>query len=75
MMKSLRCNPRILCVHHATFTRPHSVTMRGWCPSSSAISPTLCENSNAPAKSENLNVRSSRLISSTSVSSQSGTTG
>ena len=27
--KSLRCKPRILCVHHATLTRPHSVVILG----------------------------------------------
>ena len=29
MMKSLRCNPRILCVQRVTVTRPHSVKMAG----------------------------------------------
>lgn len=29
MMKSLRCSPLILCVHHSTVTRPHSVRMAG----------------------------------------------
>lgn len=27
--KSLRCSPRILCVHHVTVTRPHSVSSAG----------------------------------------------
>ncbi len=29
MMKSLRCNPLILCVHHVTVTLPHSVRIAG----------------------------------------------
>jgi hypothetical protein len=29
MMKSLRCGPLILCVHHVTVARPHSVSRAG----------------------------------------------
>jgi hypothetical protein len=50
MMKSLRCRPRILCVHQLTVTLPHSVRMAGWWPSDSASSPTRIVKASASAK-------------------------
>src|SRR5215203_481430 len=52
MMKSFRCRPPILCVHQLTVTLPHSVSSAGWCPSSSACSPTLLVKASAWAKRE-----------------------
>src|SRR3712207_6983618 len=64
MMKSFRCRPPILCVHQVTVTLPHSVNSAGWCPSSSACSPTLLVKASASAKLRNLNTRSKRLMPS-----------
>src|SRR5215211_28882 len=73
MMKSFRCRPPILCVHQVTVTLPHSFTSAGWCPSSSACSPTLLVNANAWAKLRNLNTRSKRLMPSRFTTCHSGT--
>ena len=75
MTKSLRCKFRILWVHHATRTLPHSVTNRGWCPSSSAKAPRLAVKSRACWKLGNGNTRSSFLMLSSVISSQSETRG
>src|SRR5215211_6942773 len=72
-MKSFRCRPPILCVHQVTVTLPHSVNSAGWCPSSSACSPTLLVNANAWAKLRNLNTRSKRLMPSRFTTCHSGT--
>src|SRR5215210_3368528 len=52
MMKPFWCRPPILCVHQLTVTLPHSVSSAGWCPSSSACSPTLLVKASAWAKRE-----------------------
>src|SRR3990172_3848933 len=75
MMKSLRCRPRILCVHHVTVTRPHSVSSAGWCPSDSASAPTSLVKARAAAKFLNAKARASRFSPSTSNKRQSGTCG
>src|SRR5258708_1890294 len=75
MMKSLRCRPPILCVHHVTVTLPHSVRSAGWWPSSSASSPTLFVKARACTKLSKLNALSKRLIPSTSMIFHVGTCG
>src|SRR5258708_7516050 len=75
MMKSLRCRPPILCVHHVTVTLPHSVRSAGWWPSSSASSPTLFVKARACTKLSELNALSKRLIPSTSMIFHVGTCG
>src|SRR5215204_4831385 len=75
MMKSFWCRPPILCVHQVTVTLPHSVKSAGWCPSSSACSPTLLVNASAWAKLPNVNTRSRRLMPSRCTTCHSGTCG
>src|SRR5919202_690469 len=53
-MKSLSVRPFILCVHTVTSTRPQPKQMSGWCPCSSASSPTLLTNPKASRKFLNL---------------------
>src|SRR5260370_24239044 len=75
MMKSLRCRPPILCLHHVTVTLPHSVRSAGWWPSSSASSPTLFVKARACTKLSKLNTLSKRLIPSTSMIFHAGSCG
>src|SRR5918992_4728059 len=75
MMKSFWCRPPILCVHQVTVTFPHSVNSAGWCPSSSACSPTLLVKVSAWAKLRNLNTRSRRSMHSRWTTCHSGTCG
>src|SRR3712207_44004 len=73
MMKSFWCSPPILCVHHVTVTLPHSVNSAGWCPSSSARSPTSSVKASASAKLRNPYVRSRRFTPPRSTTCHSGT--
>src|SRR5712692_4367794 len=75
MMKSLRCRPPILWVHHVTVTLPHSVSKAGWCPSDSASSPTLLVKASASRKLGNENTRSRRSMPSTLMMCHAGTCG
>src|SRR6267143_5646168 len=54
-MKSLSVRPLILCVQVVIATFPQARKMSGWCPSSSASSPTRFTNFSASRKSGNLN--------------------
>src|SRR5215467_8252169 len=55
-MKSLSVRPLILCVHTVISTFPHARKMSGWCPCSSASSPTRFTNLSASRKLGNLKV-------------------
>src|SRR5713101_9524942 len=55
-MKSLSVRPLILCVQVVISTFPQARKMSGWCPCSSASSPTWLTNLSASRKSGNLKV-------------------
>src|ERR1700730_15298368 len=55
-MKSLSVRPLILCVQVVISTFPQARKISGWCPCSSASSPTRFTNPRALRKSGNLNV-------------------